>query len=103
MQSLHELATHDDLTGLYNHRAFYALLEDELARAQRFNRPVLLLLDIDHFKRVNDAHGHLAGDAVLKELGEVLTLPLDSVVLNRSIMRLSSTVPRSSYSRTASG
>lgn len=75
VQSLNEFATHDGLTGLYNHRAFYALLEDELARAQRFNRrPVsLLLLDIDHFKRVNDTQGHLAGDAVLKGLGELLS------------------------------
>ncbi|OGI37094.1 MAG: hypothetical protein A2V91_07055 [Candidatus Muproteobacteria bacterium RBG_16_64_10] len=71
---LEELATHDGLTGLYNHRTFYRLLEDELARAKRFNRPVsLLLLDIDHFKRVNDTHGHLAGDAVLKGLSALLS------------------------------
>lgn len=74
VQKLNEFATRDGLTGLYNHRAFYKLLEDELARAQRFNRPVsLLLLDIDHFKHVNDTHGHLAGDAVLKGLSELLT------------------------------
>ncbi len=71
--ALAELATHDGLTGLYNHRTFYALLADELARAQRFSRPLsLLMLDIDHFKRVNDTHGHLAGDAVLKALGKLL-------------------------------
>ena len=70
---LTDLATRDSLTGLYNHREFYALLADELARAQRFNRPVsLLLLDIDYFKRVNDTYGHLAGDAVLKGLGGLL-------------------------------
>lgn len=70
---LQRLATHDGLTGLYNHRAFYTLLEDEVARAQRFNRPAsLLLLDIDHFKRVNDTHGHQAGDAVLRGLTELL-------------------------------
>lgn len=73
VQSLHELATHDSLTWLYNRREFDALLADELARAQRFNRPVsLLLLDIDHFKRVNDTCGHLAGDVVLKGLSELL-------------------------------
>lgn len=73
VQSLHELATHDGLTGLYNHRAFYAQLEDELARSQRSGRPAsLLLLDIDHFKQVNDVHGHLAGDAVLRGLSELL-------------------------------
>ena len=71
--ALEELATRDGLTGLYNHRTFYVLLGDELARAQRFDRPLsLLLLDIDHFKRVNDTHGHLAGDAVLRGLGELL-------------------------------
>jgi len=71
--ALRELATHDGLTALYNHHTFYVLLGDELARAQRFNRPLsLLLLDIDHFKRVNDTHGHQAGDAVLKRLSELL-------------------------------
>ncbi|MHB1273091.1 MAG: diguanylate cyclase [Rhodanobacter sp.] len=72
-KALYELATHDSLTGLYNHHTFYTLFADELARAQRFNRPLsLLLLDIDHFKRVNDTHGHQAGDAVLKGLSELL-------------------------------
>ncbi|WP_059756495.1 GGDEF domain-containing protein [Thiobacillus denitrificans] len=71
--ALEAFATHDGLTGFYNHRTFYVLLGDELARAQRFQRPLsLLLLDIDHFKRVNDTHGHLAGDAVLRGLGELL-------------------------------
>ena len=71
--ALAELASRDGLTGLYNHRTFYVLLGDELARAKRFQRPVsLLLLDIDHFKRVNDTHGHLAGDAALRELCELL-------------------------------
>lgn len=70
---LQRLVRHDGLTGLYNHRAFYALLADELTRAQRFNHPLsLLLLDIDYFKRINDTYGHLAGDAVLKGLGELL-------------------------------
>ncbi|MDO9450856.1 MAG: diguanylate cyclase, partial [Rugosibacter sp.] len=71
--ALEQLATRDGLTGLYNHRTFYILLEDELARTQRFKRPVsLLLLDIDYFKRINDTHGHLTGDAVIRELGELL-------------------------------
>lgn len=73
VQSLNELATRDGLTGLYNHRTFYALIEDERARARRFDRPVsLLLLDIDHFKYVNDTCGHLAGDSVLRGLSELL-------------------------------
>ena len=72
-KALYELATRDGLTGLYNHRTFYTLIEDELAHARRFERPVsLLLLDIDHFKHVNDTCGHQAGDAVLKGLSELL-------------------------------
>lgn len=68
-----ELASRDGLTGLYNYRTFYALLREEAARAQRFNRPLsLLMVDIDHFKDVNDTHGHQAGDAILKRLGEFL-------------------------------
>ncbi|MES2366970.1 MAG: diguanylate cyclase [Pseudomonadota bacterium] len=72
-KALYELATRDGLTGLYNHNTFYTLLADELARAQRFKRPVaLLMLDIDHFKHVNDTHGHQAGDTILKGLSELL-------------------------------
>lgn len=71
--ALEALAAHDGLTGLYNHRTFYTLLQEELARAQRFKRPVsLLMLDIDHFKRVNDTHGHQAGDVIIKGLSDLL-------------------------------
>jgi two-component system cell cycle response regulator len=71
--ALQNLSIRDGLTGLYNHRVFNAMLADELVRSQRFNRPVsLMMLDIDHFKRVNDSHGHPAGDAVLKRLSERL-------------------------------
>lgn len=67
-----ELASRDSLTNLYNHRTFYSLLKDEIVRTQRFNRPVsLLILDIDHFKRVNDTHGHQAGDAIIKGLSDL--------------------------------
>ncbi|MDD5035637.1 MAG: diguanylate cyclase, partial [Methylococcaceae bacterium] len=70
---LKRLATHDGLTGLYNHRMFYSLLNGEFTRAQRFGRAVsLLMLDIDHFKRVNDSYGHLSGNAVLKALSDLL-------------------------------
>ncbi len=66
-------ATHDHLTSLYNRGQFERLLDYELERAERYGRPVsLVLFDIDHFKRVNDGHGHghghAAGDAVLREL-----------------------------------
>lgn len=72
-EDLIRIATHDGLTGLYNHRTFYALLSDELSRSMRFKRVFsLLLIDIDHFKRVNDVHGHLAGDSVLRQLSKLL-------------------------------
>jgi len=68
-----ELASRDGLTGLNNHRTFYALLKDEIVRTERLKRPVsLLMLDIDYFKRVNDTHGHQAGDAILKEISDLL-------------------------------
>jgi len=77
---LKRLATHDGLTGLCNHREFYALLGNELARGQRFKQPVsLLMLDIDHFKRVNDAHGHQVGDAILKSLSDLLCRQVRSI------------------------
>ena len=59
----------DVLTGWYNRRYLEDRMHGELARAQRSQQPlVCLLLDIDHFKRVNDTHGHLAGDTVLREI-----------------------------------
>lgn len=61
----------DPLTGLRNRRYLETRLEEELARSQRDWRPlVCVLLDIDHFKRVNDEHGHLVGDQVLRELAQ---------------------------------
>lgn len=63
----------DVLTGLLNRRSFDRRLAAEHSRAKRFGKPyALALLDIDHFKRVNDTHGHPAGDAVLAQLGQVL-------------------------------
>ena len=59
----------DFLTGFHNRRYLSARLREELARAQRTAGAVgLLMIDVDHFKRINDSHGHLAGDAVLKEI-----------------------------------
>jgi len=67
-QELQRLARVDTLTGLANRRQFDELLERALARYRRAKRPfALIFLDIDHFKTVNDTHGHGAGDAVLKE------------------------------------
>jgi diguanylate cyclase (GGDEF)-like protein len=69
----HELATTDSLTGVYNRRTFKELSEPLLSRARRARTPVsLLILDIDHFKRVNDTHGHMAGDEVLEHFAELV-------------------------------
>jgi diguanylate cyclase (GGDEF)-like protein len=63
----------DSLTGLANRRLCEAALEKEMARAQRFNEPLALILaDLDNFKAVNDAHGHPAGDEVLREFARTL-------------------------------
>jgi diguanylate cyclase (GGDEF)-like protein len=68
------LAAHDQLTGLWNRRNFDQRMDGSIAHALRHGDTFsLLLIDIDHFKNVNDYYGHLAGDGVLKRFGEVLT------------------------------
>jgi diguanylate cyclase (GGDEF)-like protein/PAS domain S-box-containing protein len=67
-----ELATVDSLTGLANRRAFIEQVDREITRLRRTaNHASILMIDIDHFKNINDQHGHAAGDAVLKELSEL--------------------------------
>src|SRR5260221_1758496 len=69
----HELAKKDDLTGLYNDRWFNVRLSESLTAARQSLRPaVLLFMDLDRFKFVNDCHGHLAGSQVLREVGFLL-------------------------------
>lgn len=71
---LTELSITDELTGLYNKRWYSSKLASEVDHARRLGRPLsLLILDVDHFKNFNDAHGHAAGDEVLAELGRIIT------------------------------
>ena len=66
-------ATSDPLTGLLNHRAFQERVESEVGRAQRYERPLtLVLLDLDFFKSINDAYGHQAGDTALMHAAGIL-------------------------------
>jgi diguanylate cyclase (GGDEF)-like protein len=68
-EQLRMQATHDALTGLLNRRCIIQALSDELSRGERAAKAIgVLMLDLDHFKQVNDVHGHLAGDAVLAEV-----------------------------------
>jgi diguanylate cyclase (GGDEF)-like protein len=72
-ERIKEQAITDDLTGLFNRRHFEAVLSDELRRVQRFGHSVALaMIDIDDFKKINDAHGHMQGDAVLAEVARVV-------------------------------
>jgi diguanylate cyclase (GGDEF)-like protein len=76
------LATHDPLTGLYNRYAFRRYAERELERVKRHPEPLgLLILDIDHFKLINDRYGHAEGDKVLKALASLLTTSIRSLDL----------------------
>lgn len=76
-QQLREIASRDFLTSLLNRREAYRQIHDEIARAERNQRPVgFILFDIDHFKRLNDSYGHNAGDEVLKQLAVKLMAAL---------------------------
>ena len=79
------LASTDGLTGVYNHRTFQERLSQEIARAERYSRPLsVLMIDVDHFKVYNDTYGHPQGDIVLQDLARLL----------QEISRASDTVAR---------
>lgn len=73
VQRIHELTITDDCTSLYNARHLNFILETEIYRSQRYGFEfALLFIDLDHFKKVNDTHGHLMGSKLLAEIGEVI-------------------------------
>jgi diguanylate cyclase (GGDEF)-like protein len=77
---LENAAKTDGLTGLYNHRYFQKRLADEVERGIHEDHPLsLLMVDVNNFKRVNDAYGHRQGDAILKDIGSILRKNVRSV------------------------
>lgn len=72
-QQIHRLLAHDELTGLLTSKSFFSELRREFARAQDESRPFcVLMMDLDHFKEVNDTYGHLVGSKTLEETGRVI-------------------------------
>lgn len=73
LDGLQRMATHDSLTGLHNRRMLMERLDEAFANAGRYHQDLsVIMMDVDHFKGVNDIHGHQAGDDVLRSLGELL-------------------------------
>jgi diguanylate cyclase (GGDEF)-like protein len=74
IHELTELSLRDPLTGLFNRRGLEERLIEEFARARRYGAPLsLIMIDIDHFKRVNDVHGHAIGDLAIGHVAKLLT------------------------------
>jgi len=80
LEALRRLATRDELTGLLNRRECDRILAEEDERVRRFRQPLgLVMIDIDRFKRVNDTHGHAAGDRVLREVARRVAVEVRTV------------------------
>ncbi len=78
--SLFRQATTDRMTGLFSHHFFQKNLEEEMERARRYKSTFsLVMFDIDHFKKVNDAYGHLQGDRIIKDIAKVLARSIRQV------------------------
>jgi diguanylate cyclase (GGDEF)-like protein len=74
MNEMRALARHDHLTGLLTRREMDRVLDEELVRSHRYGHPVsLVLLDLDHFKQVNDTYGHVSGDAALRWVSSIVS------------------------------
>lgn len=72
-QKLEKQATTDPLTGVFNRRQFFDLAEKEIARSLRYHEPFsLLMIDIDHFKKINDTYGHSIGDEIIKNVAKTI-------------------------------
>jgi diguanylate cyclase (GGDEF)-like protein len=79
LRQLEEMAVRDPLTGLFNYRQLHVSLEQEIQRSKRYGNALsVFIVDVDHFKTINDKFGHLFGDYVLKKLGEIMQHTLRS-------------------------
>jgi diguanylate cyclase (GGDEF)-like protein len=80
VRKIRELVITDDLTGLYNSRHFHEIVDYEVSRARRYKTELsLVFIDLDHFKRVNDTHGHLVGSRLLTEIGHLIAASIRKV------------------------
>jgi diguanylate cyclase (GGDEF)-like protein len=73
MERIRIMAVTDELSGLYNRRYLFAHLEEEVVRSRRYRHPVgCIMIDIDHFKKINDTHGHMTGDMIIREVADII-------------------------------